>query len=64
MRVVLLCQAFTDFAAITQVERQASKHILQITEIVDHGDQVQSAVKQIILDRIQVTAMEITSRTP
>ncbi|RRT78859.1 hypothetical protein BHM03_00030644 [Ensete ventricosum] len=76
MRIVLLCQAFTDFLEylLLQLYRLRDKFLntssrLQTTasllaEIVDHGDQVQSAVKQIILDRIQITAMEITSITP
>lgn len=75
-RIVFLCQALTDFLEylLLQLYRLRDKFPntasrLQTTasilaEIVDHGDQVQSAVKQIILDRIQVAAMEITSRTP
>ncbi|CAD5164923.1 unnamed protein product [Musa acuminata subsp. malaccensis] len=76
MRIVLLCQALTDFLEYlllqlyrlrdkfpnTSSRLQTIASILE--EIVDHGVQVQSAVKQIISDRIQVAAMEITSRTP
>ncbi|CAL9039010.1 unnamed protein product, partial [Musa banksii] len=66
MRIVLLCQALTDFLEylLLQLYRLRDKFpntssILQtiasiLAEIVDHGVQVQGAVKQIISDRIQV----------